>query len=160
MWLGFVLLALCGYVLISLFALKNAKSLHVSKIVYAATFSLCVFIFCMSVLPRGSEALTIDLPLGIPWIGMHFRIDNLSAFFLAVINLVSAAASIYAIGYGAREKHAMRILPFYPLFIAAMNAVVLADDAFTFLCSWELMSVFSWALVLAYDYAAESRSAA
>jgi len=54
----------------------------------------------------------------------------------------------------------MRILHFYPLFIVAMNTVVLADDAFSFLCSWELMSVFSWALVWAYDYVAESRSAA
>ena len=160
MWLGFVLAALCGYVLVSLFALMNAKSPHVSKTVYGATFILCALIFSMSVLPRGSETLTMELPLGVPWIGMHFRIDHLTVFFLAVINLVSAAASAFAIGYGAHEKHAMRILPFYPLFIAAMNTVVLADDAFTFLCSWELMSVFSWALVLAYDYAAESRSAA
>ena len=31
-----------------------------------------------------------------------------------------------------------------------MNLVVLADDAFTFLLSWEFMSLTSWALVMAH----------
>ena len=43
-----------------------------------------------------------------------------------------------------------RVLPFYPAFLAGMNLVVLADDAFTFLLSWELMSLASWALVMAH----------
>jgi formate hydrogenlyase subunit 3/multisubunit Na+/H+ antiporter MnhD subunit len=44
----------------------------------------------------------------------------------------------------------MRVLPFYPAFLAAMNLVVMADDAFVFLASWELMSLVSWAIVLAH----------
>jgi formate hydrogenlyase subunit 3/multisubunit Na+/H+ antiporter MnhD subunit len=43
-----------------------------------------------------------------------------------------------------------RILPFYPVFLAGLNLVVLAADAFTFLFAWELMSVASWALVVAH----------
>ncbi len=42
------------------------------------------------------------------------------------------------------------MLPFYPAFLAGMNLVVLADDAFTFLMSWEFMSLTSWALVMAH----------
>ncbi len=42
------------------------------------------------------------------------------------------------------------MLPFYPAFLAGMNLVVLADDAFTFLVSWEFMSLSSWALVMAH----------
>ena len=42
------------------------------------------------------------------------------------------------------------MLPFYPAFLAGMNLVVLADDAFTFLVSWEFMSLTSWALVMAH----------
>ena len=104
-------------------------------------------------LPRGGHAegrhvVSTALPLGLPWIGMHFRIDVLTAFFLAVVNLGGAAASAYAIGYGAHEKEPMRVLPFYPAFLAGMNLVVLADDAFTFLVAWEFMSLTSWALVL------------
>ena len=90
----------------------------------------------------------------------HFRLDVLSAFFLAVVNLAGAAASFYAIGYGAREEHPARILPFYPAFLAGMNLVILADDAFSFLVAWEFMSLSSWALVLAHHHDAENRRAA
>ena len=136
MLFGLMLMALVGYLIISLASLIYVGRADLSKKVYAATGTLCGFIFMTSVWPRGAEILTIELPLGVPWIGMHLRIDQLSTFFLAVINLVSAAASVYAIGYGAHERHPMRILPFFPLFIAAMNLVVLADDAFTFLWAW------------------------
>ena len=42
------------------------------------------------------------------------------------------------------------MLPFFPAFLAGMNLVVLADDAFTFLLTWEFMSLTSWALVMAH----------
>ena len=51
------------------------------------------------------------------------------------------------------------MLPFYPAFLAGMNLVVLADDAFTFLVSWEFMSLASWALVMAHHHEAENRRA-
>ena len=92
----------------------------------------------------------MTLPLGLPWIGARFRLDALSAFFLAVTDLGAAAASLFALGYGRHEKAPMRVLPFYPAFLAGMNLVVLADDAFSFLLSWEFMSLSSWALVVAH----------
>ena len=99
--------------------------------------------------PGPDEVLT--LPIGLPWLGAHFRLDALSAFFLAVVNLGAAAASLYALGFGKHEQAPRRVLPFYPLFLAAMNLVVIADDAFTFLFTWEFMSLSSWALVMAHD---------
>ena len=81
----------------------------------------------------GALPLKITLPLGLPWIGAHFRLDALAAFFLAVVNLGAAAASLFALGYGRHEQAPQRVLPFYPAFLAGMNLVVLADDAFTFL---------------------------
>jgi hydrogenase-4 component B len=90
------------------------------------------------------------LPLGLPWLGAHFRLDSLAAFFLVVVNLGAAAASVFALGYGRHERAPGRVLPFYPAFLAGMNAVVLADDAFTFLLAWEFMSLVSWALVMAH----------
>jgi len=90
------------------------------------------------------------LPLGLPWIGAHFRMDALAAWFLAVANLGIAGASLFALGYGAHEHAPTRVLPFYPAFLAGMNLVLLADDAFTFLLSWEFMSLTSWALVMAH----------
>jgi hypothetical protein len=67
-----------------------------------------------------------------------------------VVNLGAAAASLFALGYGRHEESPERILPFYPAFLAGMNLVVLADDAFTFLVAWEFMSLSSCALVMAH----------
>jgi hydrogenase-4 component B len=93
---------------------------------------------------------SITLPLGIPWLGAHFRIDALSAFFLVVVDLGAVAASLFALGYGQHETAPSRVLPFYAAFLAGMNLVVIADDAFSFLLSWEFMSLSSWALVMAH----------
>jgi hydrogenase-4 component B len=133
---------------------------NVHRLVYGLSGGLCAAIFIAVIVPRGANALTTILPIGLPWLGMHFRLDPLAAFFLAVINLAGAAASAYAIGYGAHEKSPMRVLPFFPAFIAGMNAVVLADDAFAFLVAWEFMSLSSWALVISHHEQAENRAAA
>jgi formate hydrogenlyase subunit 3/multisubunit Na+/H+ antiporter MnhD subunit len=99
---------------------------------------------------NGAAPMEAVLPFGLPWLGAHFRVDALSAFFLAVVNLGGAAASLYGIGYGRHEKAPGRVLPFFPPFLAGMNLVLLADDAFAFLLSWEFMSLASWALVMAH----------
>jgi hydrogenase-4 component B len=51
------------------------------------------------------------------------------------------------------------VLPFFPAFLAGMNLVVLADDAFTFLLAWEFMSLASWALVMAHHREPRQRRA-
>ncbi len=52
------------------------------------------------------------------------------------------------------------MLPFYPAFLAGMILVVLADDAFSFLFAWELMSLASWALVMAHHHDAADNAQA
>ena len=111
------------------------------------TLAICTIgIICLF----GRATLPVTLPLGLPWLGAHFRIDALAAFFLIVVNLGGAAASLFALGYGQHEHAPERVLPFYPAYLAGMNLVVLADDAFSFLASWEFMSLTSWALVVAH----------
>jgi formate hydrogenlyase subunit 3/multisubunit Na+/H+ antiporter MnhD subunit len=101
----------------------------------------------------------LTLPIGLPWLGGRFRIDALSTFFQIVINLGAAAASLYALGYGRHEEAPGRVLPFYPVFLAGMNLVLIADDAFSFLVAWEFMSLSSWALVLAHHHDHENANA-
>src|SRR5262245_44866727 len=124
-----------------------------SLIVYGASLIVSAAALAVSVaaLLAQSPEQIVTLPFGLPWLGAHFRLDALSAFFLAVVNLGGATASLYALGYGRHEHAPQRVLPFYPLFLAAMNLVVVADDAFTFLFAWEFMSLSSWALVVAHD---------
>jgi hydrogenase-4 component B len=122
-----------------------------SVIVYGAslmvTTMLCA-IALVHLLDPAHPVAAIVLPIGLPWLGAHVRIDALSAFFLVVVNFGGAAASLYALGYGRHEPSPGRVLPFYPAYLAAMNIVVLADDAFSFLVAWEFMSLTSWALVV------------
>src|ERR1022692_5180788 len=101
-------------------------------------------------------AQTQRLPIGLPWLGAHFRLDPLAAAFLAVVNLGGATASLYGLGYGRHEPEASRVVPFFPAFLAGMMLVVMADDAFTFLLSWEFMSLTSWALVMAHHRVREN----
>jgi hydrogenase-4 component B len=131
-----------------------------STLVYGATLTatgIASFVSLYHLLALPPAAVT--LPLGLPWLGAHLRIDALSAVFLFVVNLGGALASLYGLGYGRHEKAPARVLPFFPVFLAAMNLVVLADDAFTFLLCWELMSLVSWGLVVAHHEDAENRRA-
>src|SRR5450759_1256369 len=130
--------------------------------IYGACFVVCLVILVVALtqlLSAGSTVSALSLPLGLPWVGAHFRIDALAAFFLVVVNLGGASASLFAIGYGMHEEAPGRVLPFYAAFLAGMNLVVLADDAFTFLVSWEFMSLSSWALVMAHHRDPENRHA-
>jgi hydrogenase-4 component B len=124
-----------------------------STIVYGASLIVTLALLIIALvhlLGSTHPTLTTTLPIGLPWLGAHFRIDALSAFFLAVINLGGAAASLFALGYGRHEQSPGRVLPFYPAYLAGMNIVVLADDAFTFLVAWEFMSLTSWAMVVSH----------
>jgi hydrogenase-4 component B len=124
----------------------------VMAIVYGGSLILSVVLLAGALgrLIAGGSPDEIVLPIGLPWVGSHFRLDDLSAFFLVVVNLGAAAASLYGLGYGRHEQNPQRVLPFFPAFLAAMNLVLLADDAYTFLASWEFMSLASWALVMAH----------
>src|SRR5262245_255029 len=133
-----------------------------SHFVYPICLIACAVLLgiaCSALLAAAEPAPTLVLPIGLPWIGAHFRIDTLSAFFLLVTNLGGAGASLFAIGYGRHETAPGRVLPFYPAFLAGMNLVVLADDAFSFLIAWEFMSLSSWALVMSHHKEAENRRA-
>jgi formate hydrogenlyase subunit 3/multisubunit Na+/H+ antiporter MnhD subunit len=134
-------------------AIAVRRSGGATTIVYSGCLIVSAAAFVVAAAFLGGAAgpaSTISLPLGLPWLGAHFRIDPLAAFFLIVVNLGGAAASLYGLGYGRHEAAPHRVLPFFAAFLAGMNLVVLADDAFTFLVSWEFMSLASWALVMAH----------
>ena len=151
-----VLLALaCAAVLLATAPLGVVAGVnrHASDLVYGICLlvSLALLVIALvALLGTGGAPSTVTLPLGLPWLGAHFRLDALAAFFLAVVGLGAAAASLFALGYGRHEQAPGRVLPFFPAFLAGMSMVVLADDAFTFLVSWEFMSLSSWALVMAH----------
>ena len=148
--------------LLALFPIIAAGRAYLSNVVYAASgvLSALLALTGLWVLTGQYAASTYALPIGLPWIGSHLRLDALASFFLIVLGLGGAIISAYSIGYGRHEEDPSRVLPFYPSFIGAMAFVVLADDAFTFLLSWEVMSLLSWALVMTHHRKDEVRSSA
>jgi formate hydrogenlyase subunit 3/multisubunit Na+/H+ antiporter MnhD subunit len=122
-----------------------------TPLIYTITAIISAILCAAAFLGLGaSDPVVLRLPLGLPWVGANFHIDALSSLFLLIVNLGAAGASVYAIGYGRHEASPQRVLPLFPAFLGGMNLVVLADDAFTFLLSWEFMSLTSWALVMAH----------
>ena len=147
-----LLLGVAGLLALAMPATAFGRKAAATTIVYGCSLvlSLCLLALALYQLLAGGGPIEQVLPLGLPWVGAHFRLDALAAFFLAVVNLGGAVAALYGLGYGRHESAPHRVLPFFPAFLAGMNLVVLADDAFTFLLSWEFMSLTSWALVMAH----------
>lgn len=134
---------------VSVLALVLVHKRAAVPVVYGASAALSLVLCAAAILAIGQPPSGLVLPLGLPWLGAHFRLDPLAAAFLAIIDFGAASASLYAVGYGRHEAEPARVLPFYPAFLAAMNLVIVADDAYSFLLAWELMSLTSWALVMA-----------
>src|SRR6266852_2455040 len=160
-----VVVALCSvsaFLGLPLLAAAAMRWSAATRVIYGACVIICLVVLVVALtqlLSGDRTASSLRLPLGLPWVGAHFQIDALAAFFLVVVNLGGASASLFALGYGRHEQAPGRVLPFYAAFLAGMNLVVLADDAFTFLVSWEFMSLSSWALVMAHHHDPENRHA-
>ncbi len=97
------------------------------------------------------QVFTAELPFGLPWLTWHVRADVLAFFFLLLIGIICVAVALYAPGY-VREFENGRdpvaaLGAFTGLFVAGMQLVVLANDAFLFMVAWELMSLSSYFLV-------------
>ena len=101
------------------------------------------------------------LPIGLPGLPFHLRLDSLAAFFLMVIGAASAGISAFAAGYFRQgEGTAPGLLCLeYHVFLASMAGVVLADDAYAFMVMWETMALSSYFLVTANHRIAEVRGA-
>jgi hydrogenase-4 component B len=94
-----------------------------STIVYGGCLGASAIAFAVALeklLANPGSSSIASLPIGLPWLGAHFRIDALAAFFLIVVDLGAAAASLFALGYGKHEHTPARVLPFYPACLAVM----------------------------------------
>ena len=101
------------------------------------------------------------LPIGLPGLPFHLRLDSLSAFFLMVVGFVAAGVSTFAAGYfrkGEGTPPGLLCLE-YHVFLASMVLVLLADDAYAYMVMWETMALSSYFLVTANHRIREVRSA-
>src|SRR5215208_1699884 len=94
-----------------------------SNLVYGASLlaSLTGLVAALWHLSVGPVPELLSFTLGLPGVGANFRLDALASFFLVIVNFGGAAASLYAIGYGRHEASPLRVLPFFPAYLAGMN---------------------------------------
>ena len=109
------------------------------------------------------DVQTAQLPLGLPWLPWQVRLDVLGGLFLLIIGIVTCAVAVFGPGYVSEYAHGDRPLAqlgvFTGLFLAGMQLVVLANDAFLFMLAWELMSLSSYFLVIFnHENAADRRA--
>jgi hydrogenase-4 component B len=109
----------------------------------------------------GARPEAIVLPLGLPDLPFHARMDALSAFFLLVLGATGAGVSCYAAGYfsGAGNGSAGLTCLQYHWFLASMALVLVADDAYLFMVAWETMALSSYFLVTTEHHDPEIRKA-
>ncbi len=134
-----------------------------SRLIYGACTLVCGALTATALaalLGPSPHPAMLQLPVGLPLDHTLIGFDRLSAAFVLIVNLATAIVSGYAIGYGVHAREPRRVVPFYPAFVAGMNLVLLAQDAFSFLIGWEFMSLASWALVVSDHTSAENRRAA
>ncbi len=158
MTLTIALVCAAALLVLAVLAVAIGRAEAATRIIYGASMIITAISLVAAAMHLLDDAppLTVTLPLGVPWLGAHFRLDALSAFFLVVVDLGAFGASLFALGYGEHETAPQRVLPFYAAFLAGMTLVVLADDAFTFLLCWEFMSLTSWALVMSHHRVPEN----
>jgi hydrogenase-4 component B len=117
----------------------------------------------LATLVAGGWALLADvtatdrLALGLPWLKWHVRLDPLSGFFLILLGALVFAVALYGPRYVREFTRAEANAPLWPMgvstavFVLGMQMLLLADDAFTFMVFWEMMSVGGYLLV-AYQH--------
>ncbi|HXZ95643.1 MAG TPA: hydrogenase 4 subunit B [Burkholderiales bacterium] len=144
------LLAAVSWLAISVLALIPAgNALLARRLVFplGALVGLALAAFGLQAIWLAPQQMT--LPLGLPDLPFHLRVDPLAGFFLMLLGSVSAGISVYAAGY-FRSETAGRLSLIglqYHVFLASMAFVILADDAYLFMVAWETMALSSYFLV-------------
>src|SRR5512133_3182914 len=160
--LDWVLVVVVAWLLIGVLgvlALRRFRLVAIVLFPVGALFSLLLLAVALSAVFGDAE--TAILPLGLPQLPFHLRLDSLSAFFLIVIGGVGAGVSAFAAGYfrqGEGTPPGLICLE-YHIFLASIAMVVIADDAYAFMVVWETMAFSSFFLVIANHRIPEIRNA-
>ncbi|HET6264481.1 MAG TPA: hydrogenase 4 subunit B [Usitatibacter sp.] len=129
------------------FALRSLR--FVAWVLFPASALLSIVLAALGFVALPSTPEVAILAIGLPDLPFHLRLDALSAFFLVLLGLASAGVTAFAGGYfraGEGTPPGLICLQ-YHVFLAAMALVLLADDAYAFMVSWEMMALSSFFLV-------------
>ncbi len=162
--LHFLLVMVAVWTILGLAGLLRPRSLRFTAHLLfplGAVACLGVALLAGIFLASGHAPEVMVLPLGLPDLPFHVRLDALSGFFLLLLGLAGAGISTFAAGYfrsGEGTSPAFLCLQ-YHVFLASMVMVILADDAYLFMVAWETMALSSYFLVTSQHRIPEIRRA-
>lgn len=148
--LFFLFLILCATGVILAAALPTRRNL-VALAWIGSLSSIAILLVSGNVLLSG-HLLQIDLWKVFPLGKMILKMDRLSALFIFIAGLVFLPVSIFTAQYmnlkKYRGRYSLRSFGiYYHLLFASIVLLLAAGDVFSFLLTWEAMSIFSYLLV-------------
>jgi hydrogenase-4 component B len=152
--LAWIALGCCGLV-------APRSHAFAGRVLYPAGAAVGVLVAGIAGFALFDEPSARVLPLGLPDLPFHARLDALSAFFLALLGGVAAGVSVFASGYLRADQGSPPglVCLCYHVFLASMALVLVADDAYFFMVAWETMALSSFFLVTSDHRHAEIRRA-
>jgi len=149
------------WLLLGVAGLFSQNSYFITRYIFPAAALGSLVLAAAAVSSLGTPANIAVLPLGLPDLPFHLRLDALSAFFLLLLSAASIGISLYSAGYFRHMAGGtLALLCFeYHLFLVGMTLVFLADDAYLFMVAWETMALSSYFLVTTDHQVAEIRRA-
>ena len=160
--LDLIVTIVVAWVLLGATALVRPHNLRfVTRFVFPVGAAFALVLAILALLSIGAPPQARVMPLGLPDLPFHVRVDALSAFFLLLIGAASFGVSLFSAGYfRSTEGTPPGLICFlYHVFLAAMASVVIADDAYAFMVAWEAMALASFLLVTTEHRVPEIRRA-
>jgi hydrogenase-4 component B len=148
--LHLVIAAIAAWLVLGALGLARPRDIrYVGHVLFAAGGAVGLGLAFVALVSIGDAVQTAVLPLGLPDLPFHLRLDPLSAFFLLLLGSASAGVSVFSAGYfRVGEGTAPGLVSLqYHSFLAAMALVLIADDAYVFMVAWETMALASYFLV-------------
>ncbi|MDI3308125.1 MAG: proton-conducting transporter membrane subunit [Acetobacteraceae bacterium] len=105
---------------------RAGAAVHAGCLGVSAGFAVLAVLSLLAGLPEGLMAL----PFGPPWGAVSLALDGLSAWFLLLLGVVGACASLFALGAPPRPARSLSPLP---LMLAGTALALAAADAFLML---------------------------
>jgi len=160
--LDFILLVIAGWLIIGVSGLCVLKqTAFVARVLFPLGAVLGVALCVIGITGAFAAPQVAVLPLGLPGLPFHLRLDGLSSYFLFVFGIVSTGVSIFSAGYfrqGEGTPPGLLCLEYHAC-LAGMALLLVADDAYVFMVAWETMSLTGTLLVIANHRLAEVRRA-
>ncbi len=158
-----VLLAVTGWLLIGVCGLlARTHTVLVARLLFPLGALVSIGIALTGLQGAFDAPQVATLPLGLPGLPFHLRLDSLSCYFLVVFGVVGAGVSLFSAGYfreGEGTSPGLLCCEYHVL-LASLALVLVADDAYLFMVAWETMTLSATLLVMSNHRIAEVRRAA